>query len=917
MTTRKERKALIVQEVKDDKLEGKKRKEQIAALPADHRQPEKKKDREARKIAKAERKAQIRAMGKPEKKAAKKHDKIYRKVKARPRRAVVWGLVLCLVVFVVATAAPIVKDISGLFALTVNPDSPEAAAALENAKAVAREISDEGIVLLKNEDGALPLASDGETPKINVFGLSSCNIRYGGGGSGGADQSRSVNLYQGLENAGIEYNESLHEFYLNHEDNKSDDGGTGLMQVVRSMMGGGTVAEPAPDYLDEEMLSEAKTYSDNALIVISSQGVEASDFTVEELRISENQQALIEKVASNFDNVVIVVNAGNAMELGFLDDYPSVKAALWIGTPGPYGCDSLGAILTGEVTPSGRLVDTYAYDAASHPASVNFGDYTYTNIKKMHFINYNEDIYVGYRYFETRYADDEAGYGQAVQFPFGYGLSYTDFEWKVTGHSFEAEQIRVDVEVANTGDAPGKDVVEVYFSAPYTPGGIEKSSVELAGFAKTGLLEPGKSETMTVEFPVRDMASWDTAGGAYVLEAGSYAIHISKNVHEPVSSLNYEVAEELVYGTDEATGTALENRFGYADGGLIKLSRDDWENTYPDNSGLSYEAPEEVVAAFAEASAPAKVEGNEPVTGADNGIMLADLKGLGYDDPKWDEFLDQFTIDEMEDLFDYGAYHTVSVDRLGVPGTVLLDGPAGINSFFSSLTAASYPTEAVISSTWNAGLAERMGEAVGDEANAYGVTGWYAPAMNIHRTPQGGRNFEYFSEDPLLSGKMAAAITSGAQSRDILVFMKHFAVNDQETNARSGLSTWVSEQALREIYLRPFEITAKEGEVTGAMSSFIYLGPKWCGGNEELLQDVLRDEWGFRGVVSTDAVLGSFMDANLAVRYGNDLMLDPVPSRNKSYIEKMYREDPVGIADGLRARTHNICYAIVNYTDLL
>ncbi|MDR1184872.1 MAG: glycoside hydrolase family 3 C-terminal domain-containing protein [Coriobacteriales bacterium] len=917
MTTRKERKALIVQEVKDDKLKRKERKEEISALPADQQQPEKQKDKDARKESKANRKAQIRAMGKPEKKAAKKHDKVYRKVKARPRRAVVWGLVLCLVVFALATVAPMVKDISGLFALTLDSDSPVAPAALENAKAVARDISDEGIVLLKNEGGALPLVSDGGTPKINVFGLSSCNIRYGGGGSGGADQSRSVNLYQGLENAGIEYNENLYELYLNHEDNKGDDGGTGLIQVVRSMMGGGAVAEPVPDYLDEEVLNEAKAFSGNALIVISSSGVEASDFTVEELRISENQRALIEKVASNFDNVVIVVNAGNAMELGFLDDYPSVKAALWIGTPGPYGCDSLGAILTGEVTPSGKLVDTYAYDVTSHPASVNFGDYTYTNIKNMHFINYSEDIYVGYRYFETRYADDETGYEKAVQFPFGYGLSYTDFDWKVTGHSFGPEQIRVDVEVANTGGAPGKDVVEVYFSAPYTPGGIEKSSVELAGFAKTALLKPGESETVTIEFPVRDMASWDTERGAYVLETGSYTIHVSRNVHEAVESLDYEVAGEFIYDTDETTGTALENRFDYADGGLAKLSRDDWGATYPDNSELSYEASEDVVAAFAAASSPAIVEGDEPVTGADNSIMLADLKGLGYDDPKWDEFLDQFTINEMETLFNYGAYHTVPVERLGVPGTTLLDGPAGINSFVSTLTAASYPTEVVISSTWNTGLAERMGEAVGIEANAYGVTGWYAPGMNIHRTPQGGRNFEYFSEDPLLSGKMSASMVKGAQSRDILVFMKHFVVNDQETNARSGLSTWVGEQALREIYLRPFEITAKEGEATAAMSSFIFLGPKWCGGNEELLQDVLRDEWGFRGVVSTDAALRGFMDPNLAVRYGNDIMLAPLPTKAKNNMEKIYREDPVGIADGLRARTHNICYSIVNYTDLL
>jgi beta-glucosidase len=348
---------------------------------------------------------------------------------------------------------------------------------------------------------------------------------------------------------------------------------------------------------------------------------------------------------------------------------------------------------------------------------------------------------------------------------------------------------------------------------------------------------------------------------------------------------------------------------------LTYLSRANWAGTYPDISDMTYEAPQDVVDAYAEK--PAKVEGTAPITGAEKGIMLADLKGLDFDDPLWDAYLDQFTVEEMKMLITNGAYKTVAIDRLGLPGSVLLDGPAGINFFFKENTTAAYPTEVVIASTWNNDLAYLMGEAVGAEANAYGVNGWYAPGINIHRTAQGGRNFEYFAEDPLLSGMMSAHMVSGAQSKDVLVFMKHFALNEQEINARAGLMVWANEQAIRELYLRPFEITVKGGGVTGVMSSFIHIGPKWSGGNPELLNNVLREEWGFVGMVSTDAVLGSFMDLNLAIRNGNDLMLAILPTNNERYFDELYEEDPVGITRGIRERTHNICYSILTYTDLV
>jgi beta-glucosidase len=641
------------------------------------------------------------------------------------------------------------------------------------------------------------------------------------------------------------------------------------------------------------------------------------DMTPESLTPSPGTLALLEKIDGNFENLIVVVNAGNAMQLGFLEDYPSVKAVLWMGTPGPYGCRSLAETLAGQLNPSGRLVDSYAYDVTSAPAAENLGDYDYDNIKGMSFLNYEEGVYVGYRYYETRYLGDEQGYAEVIQYPFGYGLSYTDFAWEIAGTDFGAERITLDVKVTNTGSVAGKDVVQVYFGAPWTAGGIEKPARVLGGYAKTGLLAPGESETVNISFAVRDMASYDAQSAkAYVLDAGEYEIALSKDVHTPVETLHYTVAETAVFAADSATGAEITNRFDYAEGGLRYLSRSDWSGTYPDESRRVFTAPEDVVLEFE--WEPAVVEGELPVMGADNGLVLADLRGLPYDDPKWESFLDQFTFEEMRDLFADAAYKTVAIERFGMPSTVLLDGPAGISAFFAETDAAAYPTEVVIASTWNDELAYAVGDSVGKEAVAYGVTGWYAPAMNVHRTAMGGRNFEYFSEDPLLSGKMAAAMVRGAQAHGVIGFIKHFALNEQEVNARTRVSVWVNEQAMREVYLRSFEIAVKESDPSGAMSSFIFIGPKWSGGNPELLQDVLRTEWGFDGLVTTDAVVGGFMDDNLALRSGNDLMLDvAMVSMNRKYINRLYKEDPVGVATGLRERAHTVCYVVLNDTSLV
>ncbi|KQM82705.1 glycoside hydrolase family 3 protein [Agromyces sp. Leaf222] len=914
MVTRKEIKQDAVARVQAEKAAKRERRAELKAMSPADRSAAKKADRaaarEARATAKQERKAARASMSRAERRELKRRERAYRRVKARPRRLVGWGVAVAVVGVVAVVAAPTVADVGRLTSVSVDSSTAEGIAAREHSTELAGRISDEGIVLLENDDDVLPLADD----TVNVFGFESFNLRYGGGGSGGADQSSAVTLYDALETQGIAYNPEVKAATEDAgAETKSGGSANGLVQIFSSMLAGAEEKEPSPDYLTDDVLAQAKDFSDTALIVLGNDGVEASDFTADELRITDTQRELLDVVTTNFDDVVIVVNSGNQMELGFLDEYPQIKGAVWIGTPGPQGATSLTKILHGDVNPSGHLTDTYAYDITSAPSTENFGNYSYENVARG-LVDYEEGIYVGYRFYETFYEGDEAGYEQAVQYPFGHGLSYTTFDWKATAPVVADDEVNLDVTVTNSGDVAGKDVVQAYFSAPYTPGGIEKSAIELAGYAKTSLLEPGASETVTISFPVRDLASWDERGeGAYVLDAGSYDVSVSTDVHTPVASFPIEIAEQVVFDTDAATGAELENRFGYADGDLTYLSRDDWAGTYPDDADVATEASDELLDEMFPTIEPA--EGDAPAYGADNGLQLEDLAGLAYDDPKWELFLDQFTKDEQLAIFAKGAYRTEAVERLGVPSAVLLDGPAGINSLFSKVTAASFPTEVVIASTWDVDLARDMGEAVGDEANAYGVQGWYAPGMNIHRTPMGGRNFEYYSEDPLVSGTMGAAMVEGAQSRNVLTFMKHFALNEQETNARTGINVWVDEQALREIYLRPFEITVKEGGANGAMSSFIHVGPRWSGGNEQLLQEVLRGEWGFDGIVSTDAVLGAFMDPAQAVRYGNDLMLAMLGNSTVSTTEKALADDPVGVGEGLRDRVHNVMYALLQ-TDL-
>ena len=760
--------------------------------------------------------------------------------------------------------------------------------AAEQSRAMAQELVQEGTVLLKNQNNALPLA---EGTAVNLFGYGSVDPIYGGSGSGASDTSSNIDLVTGLTNAGFTVNQELVDFYKK----------SGVSRAAQKGFEGSnfTPAEvPAAQYT-ETLLQNAKAFSDVAIVTISRVGGEGGDLPQDMyaagysktddgrhyLELTQDEEDLLALIkAQGFGKVIVLVNSSNAMELGFLED-DSIDAALWIGSLGSTGFNAVGEILSGKVNPSGRLSDTYAYDLTTAPAYWNAGDFTYANLKH-HYVEYAEGIYVGYRFYETRYVDnttgvcDEAAYAKAVQYPFGYGLSYTTFEQSIADYKTTDSAIEMTVEVKNTGSVAGKDVVQVYYTAPYTIGGIEKSHVVLAGFAKTGLLEPGASEKVTITFAPEDMASYDETGAkAYVLEAGIYQIKLMKNAHEVIDQREYEVPATITYSGENARNTdlvAATNEFEDVAQGQIKqyVSRADWEGTLPTTRTDGKTASAETVAAKENAPVYENNDSDQPITIADHGLTLEDMTGLDYDDPKWDDLLEQLSVDDMTNMISNGGWSTPEVASVGKPATNDLDGPAGINSLVSSLKGVSFPSEVIVGSSWNTDLAQRFGTAFGAEAAANHVVGLYAPGMNIHRTPFSGRNFEYYSEDGLLSGKMGAAMVQGLSSQGVYSYIKHFALNDQESN-RLSISVWANEQSIREVYLKPFELSVKEGGTTAVMSSYSRLGNTWAGASKALLTDVLRNEWGFHGMVVTDSAMGntSWMDINLALRAGGDMML--------------------------------------------
>ncbi len=814
--------------------------------------------------------------------------------------------------------------------------------ATDEAQELCEDIADEGIVLLEN-DGLLPLAGD---TKLNVFGWASTNPCYGGTGSGALSGSYpSVSLLDGLKNAGITVNEDLVQFYTDYRTDRPE---------VGMWYQDWTLPEPPASTYSTELLNGAKGFSDQAMIVITRVGGEGADLPTcmayyefhgnsEEyseyamdghfLELTQSEKDMIQLVTENFEDVVLVYNGANPMELGFVEEYPQIKSVLWCPGTGQTGFNSLGSILTGEVNPSGRTVDTFVYDLTMAPYFWNSCEYFwYDNMEEFtyeyepgdawspFFVNYVESIYVGYKFYETAATEGVIDYDTTVQYPFGHGLSYTTFEQRMGEISESDGDITFDVTVTNTGDVAGKDVVEVYYNPPYTNGGIEKASANLAAFDKTDLLEPGESQTLTISLKAEDMASYDAKGaGCYVLEKGDYGISIRANSHNIIEEQTYTVKDTIVYDENNKRSTDEEvaiNRFDDAAGNVTYLSRaDGFANmevalAYPEDFSM----PEEYKAKFINNSNYHTEDYNNPddvapTLGAKNGLKLADLRGKDYDDPQWEALLDQLTAEDMNTMISLGGYQTSSISSVGKVQTVDCDGPASINNNFTRQGSIGFPSGVMISATWNEELANAFGDSIGRMADEMGVSGWYAPAMNIHRSAFSGRNFEYYSEDALLSGKIAAQAILGAKNHGVYAYMKHFALNDQEDARDLMLCTWADEQAIREIYLKPFEIAVKEGGCQAVMSSFNYIGTTWAGGCSALLQDVLRGEWGFRGMVLTDYFQGmGYMDAEQGIRNGNDICLAPYDSDTNN----IHDQESATSLLAMRQACKNIMYTVVN-----
>ena len=814
----------------------------------------------------------------------------------------------------------------------------------EEAAEVAEEIMEDGIVLLKNES-LLPL---NETKKLNIFGWESINPAYGGAGSGGInDLYDIVSLNQGLENAGFSINQELVDFYNNYGADNPE------MSIQKQSW---TLPEPPVDTYSDELIKSAKEYSDVAVVVLSRKAGEGhndipmdvrkaaydnnsdeyDDFPEGEhyLQLSQTERDMVDMVCSNFDNVIVVYNGANQFELGFADEYPQIKSVVWCPGTGNVGFNALGKVFSGEVNPSGKTPDTFIYDMTTAPWWNNAEKTEYTNLADMAvegmnagtaqvyapaFTNYVEGIYVGYKYYETAAQEGAIDYDKTVQYPFGYGLSYTEFEQKMGELEEKDGQISVDVEVTNTGDVAGKDVVEVYYKPPYTNGGIEKSSANLIEFAKTDLLQPGESQTVTVTFSIEDMASYDENNAeAYVLEKGDYVISINSDSHTVLDQKTYTADKDVVYKGENkraSDDTAATNVFEDAKGDVTYLSRADHFANYEEATAApaSAELGEPYVSEYHLNSNFDKTtylndEDVMPTTGADNGLTLADMRDADYDDPRWEKLLDQLTVDEMANMIAMAGYQTAAMDSVGKVATLDFDGPAAINNNFTGVGSIGFPIEVVVASTWNKELAQAWGECMGKISQEMGAEGWYAPGMNTHRTAFGARNYEYFSEDGVLAGNMGAKAVEGARKYGVYSYIKHFAL--YEGNAKM-VSVWSNEQAIREIYLKPFEISVKQGGANAVMVSWSFLGDKWTGESSNLMNTVLRDEWGFRGMALTDFFRNNghgFMNADAALANGVDVMLSTFNGEENNVANP---EHPTSVLQ-MRNACKNVMYTVVS-----
>lgn len=819
-------------------------------------------------------------------------------------------------------------------------------ATVSKANELAKDVQSEAVTLLKNDDSNLPLSGK----KVNVFGWGSTNPVYGGTGSGSmSKQYKTVSLLDGMKQAGLKTNTELSKLYTDYRKDRPEVGMFAQDWTLPEV--------PAKQYSDK-LVSDAKDFSDEAVVVLTRVGGEGADLPTDMkakgityknnskdyddfqkgesfLQLSKTERDMIDLVTSNFKKVTLVYNGANTFQFDFLNDYPQIQSVVWCPPAGQTGFSALGEVLAGETNPSGKTSDTFLKDLTKSVSYNNFGKFEYTNMADKAakykgftgddvtaipgFVNYSEGIYVGYKFYETASDEGLINYDDTVAFPFGYGLSYTSFDQKLDSVKYKGGKVTVTATVTNIGDKAGKDVVEVYYNPPYTDGGIEKASKNLAGFEKTKELQPGESQKVTVKFDDDDMASYDYKGAkAYVLEKGDYDISIQSDSHHVIDHKAITVKDTVTYDSDSNTHngdkTVATNQFDDVAGDVTYLSRADHFANYKEATAAptNFEMSDKAKETFYNNSNydPKKFDKDSdkmPTTGAKNGLKLSDMYGKDYDDADWDKLLDQLTFDDMDNLIANGGYGTQAVKSVGKIQLTDADGPASLNNNFTGVGSIGFPASTAFACTWNKDLAKQFGEMIGDMAHDMHVAGWYAPAMNIHRNAFSGRTFEYFSEDSLLSGVMASSEISGAKSKGVYSFMKHFALNDQETKRTEMLCTWTNEQAMREIYLKPFEMSVKEGGAQAVMSSFNYIGNTYAGADSALLQTVLRGEWGFKGFVLTDYFGGyGYQNADQEVRAGNDSMLATTKITNH------ITDKSATSVKAMRQAAHNILYTAAN-----
>ena len=830
----------------------------------------------------------------------------------------------------------------------------EAAAEAENNVVT---IEEEGLVLLKNTNDSLPLtAPEGEKIRVNIFGSCAYGLFYGNGGSGSfqtdgrvkAFPRTALKLEQALIDEGVEINENLFNMVKNYYKNKSVsvapieyDIQCGFNKYNYSEI----VSSKAPydyeppisayntpfDDLDgETLLDNALEFSDTAIFCITRRGSEDEDMKITDLQLKSGEIDVIHMLEENFENVIILLNVPTVIEAAFLDD-PQIDSAIFMGHPGLTGTKAVAEAITGKINPSGHLVDTWPYDVKSAPSYQNFGNdttLTHTGASSGYFTDYLEGIYVGYRYYVTRgMIDPDYNYKDEVQFSFGHGLSYTTFDKSIIEFEVnqETEMVSVSVEVENKGPVAGKDVIQLYVHAPYKNGGIEKAYYSLIDFQKTNEIEPGEKKNYKLEFSFRDMASWSTDMGCYVLESGEYEISLRENVWdiavtetENENAKTFEIDNDIDYTTSYQTGKEYNNIFqdvewGAGEEPIQYLSRRDFAGTFTETKNINRVAVADKFpggnsngtsgVSFNSKFSDYSIEEDVPEEqGTPGDLILADLKDADWDDELWEDLLNQLTIADMEKLIEFGGFKTSAIESIGKREAKDYDGPGAA---FHSGTG--HPSEVTLACSWSADVARLMGESIGREGAARGLTGWYAPGINTHRSPFGGRNFEYYSEDPLISGIMAGHTAQGALKYGVYTYAKHFICNDQEKQ-RAGVFVWCSEQALREIYARGFEIYVDMGGL-GIMSSFNCIGSWWAGASTALLTTLLREEWGFHGVVVTDYAGPDYMATNIGLRAGNDLWLTPSDLNSNIDPAATYRATPHDAAVLMRRACKNILYA--------